>query len=88
MVREAALASKLSLAHVDLGSNANDADYEKAFASTDWTKEDVLLVSDEPEHLSRSRTLVDLRRRSNSNRLPIPRPRRGRRAHGILSGFA
>jgi putative ABC transport system substrate-binding protein len=47
MVREAAQASKLSLAHVDLGSNLNDAAYKTAFASTDWTKADMLLVSDE-----------------------------------------
>jgi putative ABC transport system substrate-binding protein len=60
MVREAVQASKLSLVEVDLGSNLNDAAYETAFASTDWTKEDVLLVSDEPEHLSCARTLVDL----------------------------
>lgn len=60
MVREAAQASRLSLAHVDLGSNLNGAAYETAFASTDWTKADILLVSDEPEHLSRIRTLVDL----------------------------
>ena len=59
MVREAVQASKLSLVEVDLGSNLNDAAYETAFASTDWTKEDVLLVSDEPEHLSCARTLVD-----------------------------
>jgi putative tryptophan/tyrosine transport system substrate-binding protein len=60
MVRGAAQASKLSLAHVDLGSSLNDAAYEAAFASTDWTKTDLLLVSDEPEHLSHSRILVDL----------------------------
>lgn len=60
MVRETAQASKLSLAHVDLGGDLNHAAYETAFASTNWTKADVLLVSDEPEHLSRSRTLVDL----------------------------
>jgi putative ABC transport system substrate-binding protein len=60
MVREAAQASKLSLLHVDLGDNLNDAAYERAFASTDWTKADMLLVSDEPEHLPCSRTLVDL----------------------------
>ncbi|OKO67689.1 hypothetical protein AC629_42560 [Bradyrhizobium sp. NAS80.1] len=60
MVREAAQASKLSLSHLDLGTSLNDAAYEKAFASTDWTKADVLLVSDEPEHLSHMRTLVEL----------------------------
>jgi putative ABC transport system substrate-binding protein len=60
MVREAAQASKLSLVHVDLGIDLNNTAYEAAFASTDWTKADVLLVSDEPEHLSHARTLVDL----------------------------
>ena len=38
MVREAAQASKLSLVRVDLGNDLNDAAYEKAFASTDWTQ--------------------------------------------------
>jgi putative ABC transport system substrate-binding protein len=84
MVREAALASKLSLAHVDLGSSANDADYEKAFASTDWTKEDVLLVSDEPEHLSRSRTLVDL---STNVRIPTGYPFRDLVVAGGLMAY-
>jgi hypothetical protein len=60
MVREAAQGSRLSLTHVDLGTNLNDTIYKKAFESTDWTKIDVLLVSDEPEHLSNTRTLVDL----------------------------
>ena len=71
MVREAAQASKLSLAHVDLGSNLNDAAYETAFASTDWSKADMLLVSDEPEHLSRSKILVDL---ATSVRIPTCYP--------------
>jgi ABC-type uncharacterized transport system substrate-binding protein len=71
MVREAALASKLSLTHVDLGSNLNHAAYETAFASTDWTKENLLLVSDEPEHITRSRTLVDL---ATSVRIPTSYP--------------
>lgn len=60
MVRQAAQVSKLYLAHVDLGARLNDAAYETAFASTDWTKEDVVLVSDEPEHLSHIKTLVEL----------------------------
>jgi putative tryptophan/tyrosine transport system substrate-binding protein len=60
MVREVVQASKLTLEHVDLGSNLNDTAYKTAFASTDWNKADMLLVSDEPEHLTNSRTLVDL----------------------------
>ncbi|MDA9522471.1 hypothetical protein XI06_19830 [Bradyrhizobium sp. CCBAU 11434] len=60
MVREAAQSIQLSVAHVDLGSNLNDASYEAAFASINWTNSDVLLVSDEPEHLSHSKTLVGL----------------------------
>lgn len=60
MVREAAQVSKLSVTHVDLGTDLNEAAYEFAFGSIDWTRVDVLLVSDEPEHLPRTRTLVDL----------------------------
>lgn len=60
MVRQAAQASKLSLLHLSLGTNLNDAAYETAFASTDATAADALLVSDEPEHLSHTKTLVGL----------------------------
>jgi putative tryptophan/tyrosine transport system substrate-binding protein len=84
MVREAAQASKLSLTHVDLGSNLNDASYEAAFASTDWTKEDLLLVSDEPEHLSRSRILVDL---TTSIRIPTSYPFRDLVVAGGLMAY-
>lgn len=84
MVREAALASKLSLAHVDLGNNLNDAAYETAFASTDWTKADILLVSDEPEHLSRSITLVDL---ATSARIPTCYPFRDLVVAGGLMAY-
>jgi putative ABC transport system substrate-binding protein len=84
MVREAAQASKLSLAHVDLGSNLNDAAYETAFASTDWTKADMLLVSDEPEHLSHSRTLVEL---ATSARIPTCYPFRDLVVAGGLMAY-
>jgi putative ABC transport system substrate-binding protein len=84
MDREAAQASKLSLAHVDLGSNLNDAAYQTAFASTDWTKADMLLVSDEPEHLSRSRTLVDL---ATSVRIPTCYPFRDLVVAGGLMAY-
>lgn len=84
MVREAAQSSKLSVAHVDLGSNLNDAAYEAAFASTDWTKSDVLLVSDEPEHLSHSRTLVDL---ATSVRVPACYPFRDLVVAGGLMAY-
>jgi putative ABC transport system substrate-binding protein len=84
MVREAAQASKLSLTHVDLGGNLNDAAYETAFVSTNWTKEDVLLVSDEPEHLSRSRTLVDF---ATSVRVPTCYPFRDLVVTGGLMAY-
>ena len=86
MVREAAQAAKLSLSHLDLANNFNDAAYEKAFASTDGTKADMLLVSDEPEHLTHARTLVDLA--TGARLLSFSRPCFGRRAYGVLSGFA
>jgi putative ABC transport system substrate-binding protein len=84
MVREAAQSSKLSLAHVDLGSNLNDAAYKTAFASTDWTKADMLLVSDEPEHLSHVSTLVDL---VTSNRTPSCYPFRDLVVAGGLMAY-
>jgi len=84
MVREAAQASKLSLVHVDLGNNLNNVAYETAFASTDWTKADALLVSDEPEHLSHTRTLVDL---VTSVRIPVCYPFRDLVVAGGLMAY-
>lgn len=71
MVRSAAQASKLTITHVDLGDNLDDAAYLSAFDATDWTKEDVLLVSDEPEHLPRGKTLIDL---ATNARIPTNYP--------------
>jgi putative ABC transport system substrate-binding protein len=84
MVREAAQSSKFSVAHVDLGSDLNDAAYKAAFASTDWTKSDVLLVSDEPEHLSHTKTLVDL---ATSVRIPACYPFRDLVVAGGLMAY-
>ncbi|WP_164934062.1 ABC transporter substrate-binding protein [Bradyrhizobium guangzhouense] len=84
MVREAAQSFKLSVAHVDLGSNLNDASYEAAFASTSWTNSDVLLVSDEPEHLSHSGTLVSL---TTSVRVPACYPFRDLVVAGGLMAY-
>jgi putative ABC transport system substrate-binding protein len=84
MVREAARASRLSLAHVDLGSNLDGTAYKKAFASADWTKADVLLVSDEPEHLSNTRILVDL---TTSARIPACFPFRDLVVAGGLMAY-
>jgi putative ABC transport system substrate-binding protein len=84
MVREAAQASKLSLAHVDLGNDLNDAAYETAFTSTDWNASDMLLVSDEPEHLSHVRTLVDL---ATSVRIPTCYPFRDLVVEGGLMAY-
>jgi putative ABC transport system substrate-binding protein len=84
MVREAAQSAKLSLSQVDLGSNLDDAAYEAAFASTDWTKVDMLLVSDEPEHLSHVRTLVDL---ATHSRLPACYPFRDLVVAGGLMAY-
>jgi putative tryptophan/tyrosine transport system substrate-binding protein len=84
MVRVATQASKLSVAHVDLGSTVDDAAYETVFASTDWTKADILLVSDEPEHLSHIRTLVDL---ATGVRIPTSYPFRDLVVAGGLMAY-
>jgi putative tryptophan/tyrosine transport system substrate-binding protein len=60
MVREVAQLSKLALTHIDLGSTLNETAYAAAFALIKNAEADVFLVSDEPEHLSNSRALVDL----------------------------
>jgi len=64
MVRETAQLLKLALAHIDLGSTFNEIAYAAAFDSIKNAEADVLLVSDEPEHLSNSRALVGLAARA------------------------
>ncbi len=64
MVREAAQTARLTLTHIDLGTTLNEAAYAAAFAQIMDAKSDVLLVSDEPEHLSNSVALVDVAART------------------------
>jgi putative ABC transport system substrate-binding protein len=44
--------------HIDLGSTLNEEAYRAAFDSVQKAKANLLLVADEPEHLSNSRALV------------------------------
>lgn len=71
IVRQAAQASGLTLLHADLGDDLNDAAYLSAFDSVDWSKAQLLLVSDEPEHLVRTKTLIDL---TTNVRIPASHP--------------
>jgi putative ABC transport system substrate-binding protein len=60
MVEQAAVALKLSLLHIDLGSNLNEEAYKAAFDSVEKASADLLLVSDEPQHLPHRRALVGI----------------------------
>jgi putative ABC transport system substrate-binding protein len=84
MVREAAQLSKLALTHIDLGRTLNETTYTAAFALVKNAEADVLLVSDEPEHLSNSRALVDLATRA---RLPAMYPFRDLALAGGLMAY-
>lgn len=59
-VRIASQSLNLSLTHVDLGTALNEAAYSAAFTLMSRSAPDVLLVSDEPEHLSNRKVLIDL----------------------------
>lgn len=59
-VRIASQSLNLSLTHVDLGTALNEAAYSAAYTLMSGSAPDVLLVSDEPEHLSNRKVLIDL----------------------------
>jgi putative ABC transport system substrate-binding protein len=59
-VRNASQSLNLSLLHVDLGMSLDEAAYAAAYTSISASAPDVLLVSDEPEHMSNRKALIDL----------------------------
>jgi putative ABC transport system substrate-binding protein len=71
MVREVAQQLKLSIEHVDLGSTLDAAAYSAASDLVEKAKPEVMLVSDEPEHLSNSASLVGVADRA---RIPAMYP--------------
>lgn len=84
MVREAAQQLKLSMTHVDLGSNLNEAAYSAASDVIKQAKPDVMLVSDEPEHLANSKSIVELADRA---RIPAMYPFRDLALAGGLMAY-
>ncbi|MGY8634586.1 hypothetical protein RAD15_19090 [Bradyrhizobium sp. 14AA] len=64
MVREAAQQLKLSMTQVDLGTNLNEAAYSAAADLVEKERPDVMMVSDEPEHLSKSKILLEIAERA------------------------
>jgi len=71
MVREATQQLKLSMTRVDSDTNLNEAAYS---AASDWVKKEkseVMLVSDKPEHLSKSCALLEIAERA---RIPAMYP--------------
>jgi putative ABC transport system substrate-binding protein len=66
MVREVAQQLKLSITHVDLGSTLDAAAYSAASDLVEKAKPDVMLVSDEPEHLSNTRSLIEVADRART----------------------
>lgn len=63
-VRNASQTLNLSLTHVDLGTAINEAAYAAAGTLLSEVAADVMLVSDEPEHLSNRKALIDLAARA------------------------
>lgn len=60
MVQEAAKALQLSVTQIDIGNNLNKGAYEAAFDSLQKAMADLLLVSDEPQHIANARTLTSI----------------------------
>lgn len=59
MVREAAQHARVTLMHIDLGPTLNDAAYSASVAMMEDAKADLVLVSNEPEHLTNRSALVN-----------------------------
>jgi putative ABC transport system substrate-binding protein len=62
MVKQAAEALKLSISHIDLGSSLNEEACRAASDSIQKAKADLLMVADEPVHLSNRSALVGIAR--------------------------
>jgi putative tryptophan/tyrosine transport system substrate-binding protein len=60
MVKQAAETLKLSLLHIDLGNSLNEGAYKAAYDSVAKAGAELLLVSDEPQHLPNSKVLVGI----------------------------
>ena len=84
IVREVAQHSGLALTHLDLGRTIDKTAYVAAFALLENAKADALLVSDEPDHLSNGRVLVDLAARAQ---LPAMYPFRDLALAGGLMAY-
>ena len=84
MVREVAQQLKLSITHVDLGSNLNEAAYLAASDQVERVKADMMLVSDVPEYLSNSKILVAIATRA---RIPAMYPFRDLALAGGLMAY-
>ncbi len=59
-VKQAAEALRLSLLHVDLGNSLNEGAYQAAYDLVAKMGAELLLVSDEPQHLPNSKVLVGI----------------------------
>ena len=84
MVREVAQQLKLSITHVDLGSNLNEAAYLAASDQVERVKADMMLVSDVPEYLSNSKIMVAIATRA---RIPAMYPFRDLALAGGLMAY-
>lgn len=60
MVKQAAETLKLSLLHIDLGNSLNEGAYKAAYDFVAKVGAELLLVSDEPQHLPNSKVLVGI----------------------------
>jgi putative ABC transport system substrate-binding protein len=84
MVRSVAQQLKLSMIHVDLGSNLDQAAYSAASDLVGKASPDVMLVSDEPEYLSNANAVVEI---ADHARIPAMYPFRDLAAAGGLMAY-
>ena len=70
-VRDAAQLLQLALTHIDLGNSLHGAAYSRAIAQIEAARADIILTSDEPEHISNSSAVVEV---ATATRLPSMYP--------------
>jgi len=71
MVKEAAESLRLSLLHIDLGNSLTEGAYRAAYDSVAKLRAEILLVSDEPQHLPNSKVLVGI---AHNGKIPAMYP--------------
>lgn len=83
-VRDAAQLSKLTLTHIDLGNTLHEEAYSQSVAQIEVAGSEMILTSDEPEHISNSKAVVEV---AAATRLPSMYPFRDLALAGGLMAY-